>query len=105
MLEQYYVRPVTVDRVRASWIIPAIEQYVGWLAERRYSSRSVSRRLPLLVAFCEFAETHGATELAHLADHVEPFVQAWVSQRARRKSAAHVRKIGECARNPIRQML
>ncbi|MGH8565681.1 MAG: site-specific integrase, partial [Gammaproteobacteria bacterium] len=66
MLEQYYVRPVTVDRVRASWIVPAIEQYVGWLAERRYASRSVSRRIPLLVAFGEFAKMHGATEVAHL---------------------------------------
>jgi hypothetical protein len=29
--------PVTVDRIRTSWIVAAIEQYVGWLAERRYS--------------------------------------------------------------------
>lgn len=106
MLEQYYVRPVTVDRVRTSWIVPAIEQYVGWLAERRYSSRTVSRRIPLLVAFGEFAKRHGATELAHLAAHVEPFVQLWMSQHASRTCAARARKkIGEYARNPIRQML
>ena len=47
MLERYYVRPVTVDRIRTSWIAPAIEQYVGWLAEQRYSSKTVSRRIPL----------------------------------------------------------
>lgn len=29
MLEQYYVRPVTVNRIRTSWIASAIEQYVG----------------------------------------------------------------------------
>jgi len=106
MLEQYYVRPATVDRVRTSWIAPAIEQYVGWLAERRYSNRTVSRRIPLLVAFGEFAKAHGATEIAQLAAHVEPFVQMWISQRARGKRAARVRKkIGECARNAARQML
>ena len=106
MLEQYYIRPVTVDRIRTSWIVSEIEQYVGWLAERRYSSSSVSRRIPLLVAFGDFAKTHGATEAAHLADHVEPFVQAWVSQHARRKCTALARKkIGDCTRNPIRQML
>jgi integrase/recombinase XerD len=37
MLEQYYIRPVTIDRIRACWIAPVIEQYVGWLTERRYS--------------------------------------------------------------------
>ena len=31
MFENYYVRPVTIDRIRGSWIAPAIEQYVGWL--------------------------------------------------------------------------
>jgi len=106
MLERYYVRPVTVDCVRTSWIVAAIEQYVGWLAEWRYASRTVLRRIPLLVAFGEFAKTHGATEVAQLADHVEPFVQRWIAQHASRKRAARAReKIGEFARNPIRQML
>jgi integrase/recombinase XerD len=106
MLEQYYVRPVTADRTRASWIGAAIEQYVGWLAERQYSSRTVLRRIPLLVAFGEFAKTQGATEVAQLADHVEPFVEAWVSQHARHTRVARKRnKIGACVRNPIRQML
>jgi site-specific recombinase XerD len=106
MLEQYYVRPVTVDRVRTSWIATAIEQYVSWLAEQRYSSKTVSRRIPLVVAFGEFAKERGATEVAQLADHVEPFVQDWMSQHARRKRAARARKkVGECARNTIRQML
>lgn len=86
MLEQYYVRPVTVDRIRTSWVAPAIEQYVGWLAERRYASKTVSRRIPLLVAFGEFAKRRGATELAQLADHLEPFVQTWVSEHARGKA-------------------
>jgi hypothetical protein len=41
MLENYYFRPATVDRIRTSWIAPAIEQYVNWLTERHYTSRSV----------------------------------------------------------------
>lgn len=82
MLEQYYVRPVTVDRVRTSWIVPAIEQYVGWLAERRYSSRTVFRRIPLLVAYGEFAKRHGATELAHLAAWSRPCNYGCLSTRA-----------------------
>jgi len=106
MIEQYYIRPVTVDRIRTSWIISEIEQYVGWLAEQQYSSSSVSRRIPILVAFGEFAKSHGATEIAHLVEHVEPFVQDWVAQRGSRKLSTSARKkIGYCTRNPIRQML
>jgi integrase/recombinase XerD len=106
MLERYYVRPVTADRIRTSWIAAPIEQYVGWLAERRYASRTVLRRVPLLVAFGEFANMRGATEVDQLPDHVEPFVQGWISRHARRKRTARERKkIGEFARNPIRQML
>ncbi len=106
MLENYYIRPVTVDRIRSSWIAAAIEQYVGWLAAQRYSQRTVLRRVPLLVTFGEFAKHHGATEVARLPDHVEPFVRAWMADHARPKDASRTRKkIGQCVRNPIRQML
>jgi integrase/recombinase XerD len=33
MLESYFVKPQTVDRVRGSWIGPEIERYVDWLGE------------------------------------------------------------------------
>lgn len=106
MIEQYYVRPATVDRIRSSWIAAAIDQYVSHLAEQRYTTRTVSRRIPLLVAFGEFAKSHGATEVDHLADQVEPFVQEWTAGHAKRKCSAKTRKkIADCARNPIRQML
>lgn len=106
MLEHYYIRPATVDRIRGSWIAPAIEQYVVWLTEQRYTDKSVLRRIPLLVTFGEFAKAQGATEMAHLPDHVEPFVQAWSSQHAKRRRSADARKkFRDCTRNPIRQML
>ncbi len=106
MLEKYYIKPETVDRVRSLWIGPAIEQYVTWLDEHHYSSRSILRRIPVIVSFSEFAQSRGTTDLKDLPDHVEPFVQAWVSERARPKAGKLERKkIGECVRNPIRQML
>ena len=63
MLENYYVRPATIDRIRGSWIAPAIEQYVSWLAQQRFTSRSVLHRVPIPVSFGEFAKAHGASEL------------------------------------------
>ena len=106
MIEQYYVRPDTLDRIRTSWIFPEIEQYVVWLAEQQYSNRSVLRRIPLLVAFGEYAKQHGATAIEHLPDYVEPFVDDRVAQRAKRQcTAAVLKKVEGCVRNPIRQML
>ena len=36
MLNHYFIRPTTVDRIRASWIGEGIERYVVWLTVRRY---------------------------------------------------------------------
>jgi integrase/recombinase XerD len=106
MLEKYYIRPATIDRLHESWITAAVEQYVTWMAERRYADSSVSRRIPILVSFGEFAKAHGASEVKDLPDHVEPFVQAWVSERAGgRRSARRRKQLGDEVRNPIRQML
>lgn len=105
MLEKYYIRPATIDRIHESWIAPEVEQYVSWMAEQRYTDSSVSRRIPIVVSFGEFAKAHGASEVKNLPDHVEPFVQAWIGERARRRSARPRKQIGDEVRNPIRQML
>ena len=39
MLEKYFVKPQTVDRVRACWIGAEIERYVEWLCAREYAAR------------------------------------------------------------------
>ncbi len=36
MLESYFVKPTTVDRIRDSWIGAEVERYVAWLAEHGY---------------------------------------------------------------------
>jgi integrase/recombinase XerD len=71
MLEQYFVKPGTVDRVRASWIGSDIESYVAWMAERRYGAKTIWRRVPIMVAFGEFARARGALVAGDLPDHVD----------------------------------
>jgi hypothetical protein len=44
MLERYFVKPDTIDRIRASWIGELVEQYVKWLTENHYS-RNLSMRM------------------------------------------------------------
>ena len=67
MLNRYFIRPTTVDRIRASWIGEAIERYVVWLTEQNYAARNVSFRVPVLVRFGEFARTAGANNVGRLA--------------------------------------
>ncbi|HEX7325309.1 MAG TPA: site-specific integrase [Rhodanobacteraceae bacterium] len=105
MLENYYLQPATADRIQQSWIAPAIEQYVSWMAERHYTARSVLRRIPLAVHFGEFAKAHGANELGELPDQVEAFVQDWVGRRAHQRSAVRHKLLAKEVRGPIQQLL
>ena len=105
MLERYFIRPDTVDRIRASWIGEPIERYVGWLTEHRYATRNVLRRVPILVRFGTFAAGQGATRWDELPAHVDAFVADWVQARGSQADPAARRKVGLDVRNAIEQML
>ena len=106
MLETYFVKPTTVDRVRGSWIGADIEGYVVWLAEHGYGARSVYRRVPLLTAFGDFARRRGATAVSDLPAHVEAFVAGRVRRfRRARRGGATAQQIAKEVRGPIEQML
>jgi site-specific recombinase XerD len=104
MLEQYFVRPQTVDRIRASWIGSDIEQYVSWLADRGYAARNIFRRVPMLLRFGEFARARGARAPEDLPAHVESFVAEWLQQQEPPRKEPG-RNIGREVRGPIEQML
>lgn len=106
MLEHYFIRPETVDRIRGSWLGHAIEKYVTWLSEHAYKARCVHHRVPLLVAFGAFARRRGAESVELLSDHLDAFVRSQLRHRAcpcRSKSArqVYIRDI----RRPIEQFL
>jgi integrase/recombinase XerD len=99
MLETYFVKPQTVDRIRACWIGAEIERYASWLSEQGYSTRTVLHRVPALVAFGEFARRHGASVPADLPAHVDGFVAMRVAACNRGRDAATE------VRGPVEQML
>lgn len=61
MLEDYYVKPSTIDRIRGSWLAPQIESYLEWLEAHGYSRLVVYRRLPLAatVSLCRVRREEG----------------------------------------------
>jgi integrase/recombinase XerD len=73
MLEHYYLKAKTIDRIKLSWIADAIEQYVAWLEQHGHSVRTIHRRVPLLVRFGEFAKKRGAKNVEDLVAHVTDF--------------------------------
>lgn len=106
MVERYFIRPATVDRIRGSWLGDAIQTYVSWLAKQSYSSRCVIRRVPLLMRFGEFARRRGATDVEELHGHVDAFVRSHLRRRvmpcqSRAARRQFIRDIGK----PIEQFL
>ena len=105
MLNRYFIRPTTVDRIRASWIGDAIERYVVWLTEQKYAARNVAFRVPVLVRFGEFARKSGANNLDDLPAQIEPFIEDWLNRRKQGYSETQRSVAARELRNPIRQLL
>jgi integrase/recombinase XerD len=106
MLEHYYVRPDSVDRIRSAWMGAPIEKYVEWLTEQGYAARTVLRRMPLLMEFGEFARQRGVTTLEELPGQVEAFALHWLEKHGAGCKTDQAReKVKEVARNPVDQML
>ena len=106
MLEHWFKRPQTVDRIRSSWLGPAIEQYAAWRTERGHVARNLAHSVPILLRFGSFSQERGATSYSDLPSHVDPFVQAWVGRSDHRRVPGPFRPrlIGEI-RWPIEEML
>jgi integrase/recombinase XerD len=105
VLNRYFVRPTTIDRIRASWIGDAIERYVFWLGEQEYAARNVFIRVPILVRFGEFAKEAGAKSCEELPSHVESFVETWLRRQRREYSELQRQAAARVVRNPIQQLL
>ncbi|KVQ11404.1 integrase [Burkholderia ubonensis] len=106
MLEYYFVKPATVDRILANVAGAYIEHYVSWLRAHGYADRNVFRRVPILCQFGEFASARGATDGQTALAHIEAFAQHWQSIHGKSCSSDVARaKVAHDARNPVRQML
>ena len=106
MLEHYFTKPETADRIRETWIGKSIEEYVVWLSDQGYAARTVHRRVPLLRRFGEVAWVQGARELKDLPDHVETFIDTWIREHKRRATKKRdMSSIRKDIRRPVEQFL
>jgi len=106
MLEDYYVKPSTIDRIRACWLAPQMESYLEWLQAQGYSRLVVYRRLPLLFHFAEFAQKKGCRDVASCKVYIKEFVSQWLELHgAHAKTVTALRKHSIDAECGVRQML
>lgn len=105
MLERYFIKPQTVDRIRSLWLGPQIERYVVWLSEQGYASRTVLRRVPLLARFAEFAQSRGAAAVEDLPAQVEAFTTQWLGRWRPVRGEEAVGAVAKEVRGPIEHML
>jgi site-specific recombinase XerD len=104
MFERYYLKPETIDRLRASWIGEPIECYVQWLTDNGYAARNVYRRVPILRQFGDFAQQCGAKCFEDLRESIEPFISLWI-----REHGSHYKDVPRwlehSVRTPVEQMV
>jgi integrase/recombinase XerD len=105
MLEHLFVRQETLDRLRSSWMGPAIEQYAVWLCQRGYRVGTLATRVSMLRQFGAFAQTHGAKGYEELPAHLERFLQFWIHRRRLHRASYSPVRVARHASVVIEQML
>ena len=81
MLQRFFLKPQTVDRIMGCWLGSRIELYVTALCEQGYSARSVIRRVPILTEFGEFTAARHAASVDRAEMLLDAFVVDWLSAR------------------------
>lgn len=106
MLENYYLKLQTIDRIRANWLAEPIERYVTWLHDCCYAPRNVFHRVPVLLHFGAYAKSNGAKTFSDLPQHVQGFVANWVRDHGGNCRTDRARKsVAAAVRGPVEQML
>jgi hypothetical protein len=105
MLERCFVRQETLNRIRSSWLGPAVERCAAWLHERGYRVKTLAARVSILRQFGTFAQSHGAQGYEELPTHLEPFLHFWMHQPRPRRTAGSSLPVSRHTRVAIEQML
>lgn len=87
MLEHYFAKPGTVDRIRACWLGEQIDAYVQRLHSLGHAPSLIRYRVPLIRQFAEFSSVGGAQFIADLPDQIQGFV----AERMSRSTSVSIR--------------
>lgn len=106
MLERYFRSFKTIDRYKALWLGPQIEDYVETLHERHTSHATVQRHVRALAHFNDFVRALGVTRLEELPEHVDTFVEQWLAKHGGWcKKPQDIAAVVAQSRLPVERML
>ncbi len=105
MLEDYFSKPETLDRIHQSWIGKAIENYADWLSNHDYAPQLIRARIPVVRQFGEYSWEHGVHSFEDLPTQINPFLNHWISKTEVHRSPNRKRQLANEIRGPIEQML
>jgi integrase/recombinase XerD len=106
MLEHYFVRLATVDRLRAMWLSPAFDRYTEWLASRQATKATALRQLQTLAQFNQFVVRRGVRDYAELPGQLDPFINYRMRTYGRWcRNAKDRRTVRSNSRAPVEQLL
>ena len=105
MLERYFTKPDTIDRIRACWLGEQIEAYAKQLEAQGHAVQVIRRRVPLLRYFSEFSWGNGVRCIADLPPQIDLFIAKRVVRSAKVRSAVRLQDYDNETRGPIEQFL
>ena len=81
MLQHYFSRPSTIDRIQSLWLGAPISRYAEWLSERQQSRASALCKIQTLILFDRFVTDRHIVALEDLPPQIEPFIEEWKRTR------------------------
>lgn len=106
MLEDYFVRPRTVDRIRGLWLGLAIEQYVERLTQQQAAPSTVKAAVQRLIRFNDFALSRGASTWEQLPEIADVFIAQWIQEHSDFcRTAQHRATVRSQVQRPLEGML
>jgi integrase/recombinase XerD len=106
MLDHYFVRPESADRLRALWLGPAIDRYAQWLAARQAAKDTARQHLRTLVDLNRFTEARNVQRWDELPALVDDFVRYRFRLRGKWcRTAKDRRTVRSQSRSPVEQLL
>ena len=106
MLEQYFSRTSTIDRIRSLWLGAPISRYAEWLSARQQSRASAIYKIQTLVLFDRFVTDRQVRALEDLPAQIEPFIVEWKRTRGRNPhTPAYARSLRAGPRPTVEELL
>ena len=106
MLEQYFSRTSTIDRIRSLWLGAPISRYAEWLSDRQQSRASSLFKIQTLVLFDRFVTDRHVGSIEELPAQIDPFIAEWKRTRGRKPhTASYARSLRAGPRPTIEELL